>query len=87
MATQSTLALERAIKIVGSAAELSRRLGAPVCNAHIYNWMNRDKDGVPAEMCPDIERITEGQVRCEELRPDMAEKWAYLRGTDKREAA
>ena len=32
---------------------------------------------VPAEHCPTIERITNRQVTCEELRPDV--DWAYLR--------
>ena len=35
---------------------------------------------VPAEHCPDIERATDGQVRCEDLRPDV--DWAYLRATN-----
>lgn len=34
----------------------------------------------------DIERETLGAVTCEELRPDLAAQWAYLRGT-KKEAA
>lgn len=32
---------------------------------------------VPAERCPAIERLTQGQVRCEDLRPDV--EWAVLR--------
>jgi hypothetical protein len=32
---------------------------------------------VPAEHCPAIERLTGGEVRCEDLRPDV--DWAYLR--------
>lgn len=35
---------------------------------------------VPAERCSEIERATGGLVTCEELRPDLAEHWAYLRG-------
>jgi DNA-binding transcriptional regulator YdaS (Cro superfamily) len=34
---------------------------------------------VPAEYCPRIEKLTHGEVTCEELRPDV--DWAYLRGT------
>lgn len=30
-----------------------------------------------------IEIATGGQVTCEELRPDLADQWAYLRGTKK----
>jgi DNA-binding transcriptional regulator YdaS (Cro superfamily) len=32
---------------------------------------------VPAERCPEIERATGGQVRCEDLRPDIP--WSVLR--------
>ena len=32
---------------------------------------------IPAERCPEIERVTGGAVRCEELRPDV--DWAVLR--------
>jgi DNA-binding transcriptional regulator YdaS (Cro superfamily) len=37
---------------------------------------------VPAERCMAIERATGGAVRCEDLRPDLADDWAYLRATD-----
>lgn len=33
-------------------------------------------------ICIDIERHTNGAVRCEDIRPDLADRWAYLRGTD-----
>jgi len=42
----------------------------------VTNWKSR---GVPAEMCPLIERATAGAVRCEELRPDVA--WDVLRNS------
>lgn len=87
MKTQSKEALQRAIELVGSASELARRLGKPVTSTHIYNWMHRDKDGAPPERCADIERATGGEVRCEELRPDLAEMWAYLRGRQRARAA
>lgn len=32
---------------------------------------------VPAERCPAIERATNGKVRCEDMRPDVA--WDVLR--------
>ena len=35
-------------------------------------------------LCIRIERATEGRVTVEELRPDLAEHWAYIRGTAKR---
>ncbi|MFH1493764.1 MAG: Cro/Cl family transcriptional regulator [Pseudomonadota bacterium] len=37
------------------------------------------------KLCINIERESHGTVPCECLRPDV--DWAYLRGTDKREAA
>lgn len=29
----------------------------------------------------DIERESSGRVRCEDLRPDLSERWAYLRNS------
>lgn len=46
----------------------------------VFNWAN-GKRQVPAERCPDIERITKGLVTCEELRPDV--NWAVLRNSEK----
>lgn len=71
------------ISSVESAAELARKLG--INSVLISQWKNGVRQ-VPAERCPDIERVTGGAVTCEELRPDLAEQWAYLRGT-KKEAA
>lgn len=55
-------------------------VSAPTVN----QWVKGDRP-VPAERCPQIERLTEGRVRCEELRPDV--DWGYLRGTQQQEAA
>jgi transcriptional repressor of cell division inhibition gene dicB len=38
--------------------------------------------GVPADRCPDIELLTNGAVKCEDLRPDV--NWSVLRGAHKR---
>lgn len=56
---------------------LAEKLGIP--QSLPFMWRARKR--VPAEHCPAIERATEGAVRCEELRPDVA--WDVLR----REAA
>lgn len=59
---------------VMTQAELARRI-----NAHqvlVSQWANGHRR-VPTAHCPSIERVTEGRVRCEELRPDV--DWAYLR--------
>lgn len=67
--------LEKSVGLAGSQSELARRLG--VVPQVVHNWIKRGQ--VPAERCPDIERATDGRVRCEDLRPDV--DWAYLRAT------
>lgn len=61
-----------------SQSEFAKALGVPP--ALISQWKTGDRQ-VPAERCPDIERLTDGLVRCEDLRPDV--DCAYLRGTEK----
>lgn len=72
-------ALRIAIDLFGSQALLAKEIG--VSPQVISNWIKRGN--IPAEYCPDIDRATNGRVRCEELRPDLESKWAYLRGTKK----
>lgn len=64
-------ALEKAIEIVGTQAELARALG--VTPQHVWNWLNRDEK-VPAEQVIPIERATEGKVKRHDLRPDLYPK-------------
>jgi DNA-binding transcriptional regulator YdaS (Cro superfamily) len=66
-------ALRKAIEIAGTQAALAGLLG--LRQSHIAMWLHRKN--VPAEHCPDIERVTNGAVRCEDLRPDV--HWAVLR--------
>lgn len=66
--------VQRAAEIVGGQLELGRRIG--VTKQNVSHWA-RGRRAVPAEHCPAIERATDGAVRCEELRPDVA--WAVLR--------
>lgn len=61
----------------GRASALAVALG--VTPVTVHQWAKGKP--VPAERCPAIERVTCGAVTCEELRPDLAESWAYLRGT------
>lgn len=68
----------------GSQSCLAIKIG--VKSVSIHQWANGVRQ-VPADRCPDIERATDGAVTCEELRPDLAEQWAYLRGTEKKEVA
>ena len=64
----------RAIKHCGSQAALASALG--VTQPTISEWLTGGRQ-VPAERCPQIEGITCGAVRCEDLRPDVA--WGVLR--------
>lgn len=66
--------IEKAIFVVGSASKLSRELGVTV--QAVCFWRD-GKRKTPADLCPDIERVTNGAVRCEDLRPDV--NWALLR--------
>lgn len=65
--------LKRAIDLAGSQKSLAEQIG--VQPQLVWAWI--DRGNVPADYCPDIERATNGAVRCEELRPDI--NWAVLR--------
>jgi DNA-binding transcriptional regulator YdaS (Cro superfamily) len=46
----------------------------------VQQWL---VNGVPAEYCPEIERVTDREVKCEDLRPDV--NWSFVRaGSDRR---
>ena len=61
----------------GSNRDLARAVG--VSDVIVSQWKTGTRQ-VSAERCPAIERATGGQVRCEDLRPDV--DWAYLRATN-----
>ncbi|OGB26209.1 MAG: hypothetical protein A3I66_00725 [Burkholderiales bacterium RIFCSPLOWO2_02_FULL_57_36] len=71
METTLKTPLERAIDISGGMTKLARSLEL-TGHATIYQWKKKQ---VPAEYCPDIERLT--GIQCEDLRPDV--NWAVLR--------
>jgi len=73
-------AIEKAGSVLGSQAMLAEIL--KVTPATVSQWRCGIRK-VPMERCSEIECATKGQVTCEELRPDLAEHWAYLRGTKK----
>lgn len=60
----------------GKVNELAASLGIPA--ALLSQWKTGVRQ-VPAERCPEIEKATDGEVRCEDLRSDV--DWAYLRST------
>ena len=76
----SLQALRKAIEILGGVVSAARAIGLKNYQT-IQQWKE-----CPAEHCPAIERATFGQVTCEELRPDLAEQWSYLRGTGQKAA-
>lgn len=69
-------ALRHAIALVGSQAKLARAVG--VTPMAISQWKKRQ---VPPEHCLQITRITNGAIRCEDLRPDL--DWAAIRCPEK----
>ena len=54
--------------------QLAKAMG--VIQAAVSQWLATK---VPLERCVDIEKFTNGAVRCEEIRPDKADYFAYLR--------
>lgn len=71
----SVKGLDRAIRVMGGASALAAALAEKP--QVVSNWKAR---GVPADRCPDIERVTRDKgdrVPCEEMRPDI--DWAVLR--------
>ena len=63
----------KAIRLLGGPVRAAERLGVERYQT-VQSWL---RHRIPAEYCPLIERETEGAVRCEALRPDIA--WDVLR--------
>jgi DNA-binding transcriptional regulator YdaS (Cro superfamily) len=57
----------------GGKSALARRF--EVTPWAVSKWSNQ----IPAERCPDIESMSNGLFRCEEMRPDV--NWGVLRKT------
>jgi DNA-binding transcriptional regulator YdaS (Cro superfamily) len=73
---KKTTPIKKACSIAGGQAALARILS--VSPPTVNQWITGNRP-IPLERCIEIEKATERQVRCEELRPDL--DWAYLRGT------
>lgn len=69
--------LSRAVFLLGGIVSMAATLNLKSYQV-VQQWL---RSRVPTERCPDIERATDGAVTCEELRPDLAEQWAYLRNS------
>lgn len=72
--TSPIQAVQQAAALVGGVTVLARLVG--VSGPAVTQWASGMRR-VPAERCPLIERATQGQVRCEILRPDV--DWSVLR--------
>lgn len=67
-------AITEAINGAGGPAKVSRACGVSV--QAVCFW----RDGLrtlPADQCITLEKLNQGRIRCEDLRPDV--DWAYLR--------
>lgn len=73
--------LSEYIPSIESGASLARKLGVP--DSLVSAWKTGDRP-IPAKRCPEIERATNGLVRCEDMLPDV--DWAYIRSSKKRAA-
>ena len=68
-------ALDRAIQACGGVSAMASALGVGSSTPSMWKL----RGNVPAEYYPVIERLTQGSVRCEELRADV--EWSVLRET------
>jgi DNA-binding transcriptional regulator YdaS (Cro superfamily) len=69
-----TKALDAAISCFGTLSAFASELG--VSYQTVQQWM---KNGVPEKWCVEIEKATDGRVRCEQLNSKV--DWSYLRST------
>jgi len=74
--------LDAYLQEVEPAIALAKKIG--VAAPLISQWRTGARR-VPADRCPEVERATDGRVRCEDLRPDV--DWGYLRQSANQKAA
>jgi len=71
--------IARAVEILGGPTKVALILG--VTPQAVCFWRGGHRR-FPAEYCPNIEKATDGVIRCEDLRPDV--DWGYLRASRSR---
>lgn len=59
---------------LGGLSALARAM--KVSPPTVHQWITGRRP-IPVGRCPEIERLTNGQIRCEDLRPDV--DWSVLR--------
>lgn len=86
MKTKTHKALEKVCEIVGGQSSLASLLH--IKPPTVNQWVKLVKK-IPAERCPEIEKLVSSKVLSEELRPDV--DWSYIRNSqskpDSEEAA
>lgn len=60
----------------GKQAWLAREVGVSLPT--MTRWVN-EQDEIPENRCRQIEKATNGAVTCEEMRPDLAADFEYMR--------
>lgn len=75
--------IEKAAEICGGQSRLARAIGVTPAMVH---QMITGMRPISAERCIDVERVTCGAVKCEDMRPDLADRWAYLRNSGQKAA-
>lgn len=63
--------LQRAIDIAGNTNKLADKVGGKVTPSHVFNWLNRDRDGVSALSVIAVCKAVDYQVTPHQLRPDI----------------
>jgi DNA-binding transcriptional regulator YdaS (Cro superfamily) len=67
--------IRQLVDLLGGARTAAEGLG--VSQALVYFCLSGERR-FPIDKCPVAERLTNGAIRCEDLRPDV--EWAVLRG-------
>lgn len=70
----SKIFLEKVVNLVGGQLALADELAVEsksIKQAHIWNWLNKTKLGVPAEQVINVCKCVDWQVTPHELRPDI----------------
>lgn len=67
--------VRQAVQKLGGQTNTARLLGVTVPTVH--EWVKGVRR-VPDRHCPTLERLTDGLVICEDIRPDI--DWAFVRG-------
>jgi DNA-binding transcriptional regulator YdaS (Cro superfamily) len=63
--------LQRAIDLAGNANRLAEKTGGKTTASHVFNWLNRDRDGVSPQSVIAVCRAVDFQVTPHQLRPDI----------------